>query len=129
MRTSPLLSAFVFAAVTLLPVPFIHAQDQRAPQNAPSVAPAQPGPLANIPDQKIEAAAKAIKGVTAIKQDYEQKLAAAPDSDKTRIVDEANKALTKAVTDQGLSVDEYTRILQMAQNDRTVHDRIIDKLK
>ncbi len=129
MRTSPLLSAFVFAAVTLLPVPSTHAQGQQAPQNAPSAGPAQPGPAANIPDQKIEAAAKAIKGVTAIKQDYEQKLAAAPDSEKTRIVDEANKALTKAVTDQGLSVDEYTRILQVAQNDRTVHDKIIEKLK
>lgn len=129
MRTSTALSAF--AAAMLLLVPSADAQSQQsAPNPSPSATPQQGTPsAAAISDQKIEATAKAIKGVTAIKQDYEQKLAAAPEPDKGRVVDEANHALAKAVTDQGLSIEEYTRILQVAQNDPTVHEKIIQKLK
>jgi len=37
--------------------------------------------------------------------------------------------MAKAVTDQGLSVEEYTAILQVAQNNPTVQDKIIQRLK
>jgi hypothetical protein len=41
---------------------------------------------------------------------------------------EANAALEKAVTDQGLSVDEYQSIIQVAQNDPNVHQRLAQRL-
>jgi hypothetical protein len=46
-----------------------------------------------------------------------QRLAQADQADEERIVAEANEALTKAIADQGLSVEEYSSILEMAQND------------
>ena len=56
------------------------------------------------------------------------RLEAANDSDKQRIVDEANDALAKVVTDQGISVEEYLGMLVIAQNDPQVRDKIIQRL-
>jgi hypothetical protein len=52
------------------------------------------------------------------------KPASAPASDKKRIAAEAFSAFQKAVTDQGLSVNEYMSILEVAQNDPEVGDKI-----
>jgi hypothetical protein len=37
--------------------------------------------------------------------------------------------MEKAVTDQGLSIDEYTTILAVAQKDPIVRDKLIQRLK
>jgi len=44
-------------------------------------------------------------------------------------VAEANAALIKAVTDQGLSIDEYTKIIEVAQSDPGVRDKLLQRLK
>lgn len=41
---------------------------------------------------------------------------------------EANEAITKAVTDQGLSVEEYGRIIQVAVNDPDLRRKILERL-
>ena len=71
----------------------------------------------------------AVKNVTAIRKTYEEKVAQAPAAEKGRLVDEATTAMTKAVTDQGLSVDEYVSIIEVAQNDPAIRDKLLQKLK
>jgi hypothetical protein len=133
-KSSVALSA-VLAAGYLLIVPAANAQAQQTPQQSPPASSAAPNatspatPSADIPDQKLDAAAKAVKGITALQNTYEQKLSQAPQSDKGRIADEADSAMAKVVTDQGLSVEEYTNILQVAQNNPTVHQKLLDRLK
>jgi hypothetical protein len=83
----------------------------------------------NISDQKLDAAAAAIEQVASLKQDYQQRIAAAAPSDKERIANEAMDALTKAVTDQGLSVEEYDSILEVAQNDPDVREKIRQRIR
>jgi hypothetical protein len=83
----------------------------------------------NIPDQKLDAAAAAIERVASLKQDYQQRIAAAAPSDKERIANEAINALAKAVTDQGLSVEEYDSILEVAQNDPDVREKIRQRIR
>jgi len=61
----------------------------------------------NIPDQKLDAAAAAIERVAGLKQDYQQRIAAAAPADQERLLNEAVNAMSKAVTEQGLSVEEY----------------------
>jgi hypothetical protein len=96
---------------------------------APVYAQAQsPAPSTNIPDQKLDQAAAALEQVTSIRKDYEGKLASADPSDKSRLVDEARNALEKAVTDQGLSVDEYVSIMQVAQNDPEIRGKLLQRL-
>lgn len=83
----------------------------------------------NIPDQKLDAAAAAMGHVAGLKQDYQQRIAAADPADKERLLDEAINAMTKAVTDQGLSVEEYDSILQVAQNDPGVREKIRQRIR
>jgi hypothetical protein len=101
--------------------------------NAQTQSPSSPSPdqsnqSASIPDQKLDAVAVALQQLAGLTRDYQQRIEAANDSDKQRIVDEANNALAKAVTDQGLSVEEYVGIMVIAQNDPQVRDKIIQRL-
>jgi hypothetical protein len=41
---------------------------------------------------------------------------------------EGNDALEKAVTDQGLTVDEYNRIITVAENDPAVRTKLLERL-
>jgi predicted TIM-barrel fold metal-dependent hydrolase len=97
--------------------------------NAQVQSPGLSDPASNIPDQKLDAAAAAIEQVTTLKQDYQQRIAAAAPSDKERILNEAVNALAKAVTDQGLSLEEYDSILEVAQNDPDVREKIRQRMR
>ena len=77
---------------------------------------------------KLDAAAAVLERIASLKKDYEEQMVAAPASDKKRIAAEAFSAFQKAVTDQGLSVNEYISILEVAQNDPEVGDKIRQRL-
>lgn len=65
----------------------------------------------------------------AVKTNFDQKMAQAPSTEKGRLADEAADAMTKAVTDQGLSVDEYVAIIEVAQSDPVVRDKLIRRMR
>src|SRR5947207_11141687 len=92
---------------------------------AQSPPPGNTQPSQNISDQKLDQVASALKRVMTLEQDYQQRIAAAAPADKQRITDEANGALVKAVTDQGITVPEYNSILQVAENDANLRERIL----
>lgn len=126
MRPTIGLFAMTLAAAGLGLMPAAYAQDKSP------AAPAAPGATtapSSIPDAKLDAAAAAVKRVSAIKDTFEQKLTEAPATDRQRIAGEANEAMTKAVKEQGLSVEEYTSIIQMAQNDVTVRNKLLQRMK
>jgi hypothetical protein len=83
----------------------------------------------DIPDHKIDAAAAAMQQVASLKQAYQQRYETASPSEKDRIADEANAALSKVVTDKGLSVEEYSAILMTAQNDPVVRGKILERIR
>jgi hypothetical protein len=83
----------------------------------------------SIPDQKLDAAAAAIQRVAILERAYLQQFEAASPDEQPRIANEASDAIEKAVTDQGLSVEEYTTILEVAQNDPQVRDKIIKRIQ
>jgi hypothetical protein len=123
MRRWSLVLAAAFLAAA---VPATNAQDSQAQSPAPS--PSQPSQ--NIPDHKLDATAKALDQIADVKESFTKQIEATPnDSDKQRLVDDANKALVKAVTDQGLTVEEYTSIMVVAQNDPAVRQKILQRMK
>jgi Domain of unknown function (DUF4168) len=115
-------------AASLLFAPAANAQDQ-SPSAPPMTAPGPTTMPATIPDNKLDATAAAVKSVSAVKHAYQQKLDQAPAAEKERVADEANDAMTKAVTDQGLSIEEYTSIMRVAQADPTVREKLLQRLK
>ena len=130
-------AAALLIAVGLLSVPAANAQVQspssglsdQSPDISDQKLDAVPGltdQSPNISDQKLDAVATAIERVASLKQDYQ---AAAAPSDKERIANEAVNALAKAVTDQGLSLEEYDSILEVAQNDPEVREKIRQRIR
>jgi hypothetical protein len=92
-------------------------------------APGPAAPSANVPDQKLDAVAAALAGVTSVQEDYRQRMAAASPSDQERITNEATNALKKAVTDQGISVEEYASIIDVAKKDPDVRQRLLARVR
>jgi predicted TIM-barrel fold metal-dependent hydrolase len=115
-------AAILLLAAGVLLVPAANAQVQ-----SPSPGLSEQAP--NISDQKLDAAAAAIERVASLKQDYQQRIAAAAPADKERILNEAVNALAKAVTDQGLSLEEYDSILEVAQNDPEIREKIRQRIR
>jgi hypothetical protein len=114
---------FLAAAILAAAVPAANAQVQ-----SPAPSPSQPSQ--SIPDQKLDATAAALDKIADVKESYTKQIEATPsESDKQKLVDDANKALVKAVTDQGLSVEEYTSIMVMAQSDPMVRQKILQRMK
>jgi hypothetical protein len=120
--------AMTLTAAGLLFMPAANAQ-QQSPSGPSVTAPSPTTTPANISDKKLDAAAAAVKKVSAVKGTFEQKLAQAPAAEKGRLVGEANNAMEKAVIDQGLSIEEYTTILQVAQKDPVVRDKLLQRMK
>lgn len=118
--------AATLVAVGLVFAPIANAQTPSP--DAPSATTPSPS-TSPITDKKLDAAAAAAKKVVAVSDEYEKKIAQAPEGEKQRLSGEAKQATIKAVSDEGLSVDEYTTIMRTAQNDPSVRDRLIRRLK
>jgi hypothetical protein len=132
-RLSQPLAAAVLGVAGLLLLPAANAQmNQTQPrpqaQSPHAQSPQEQSPSPTIPDEKLSAAAAALGQATSVRQSYERKIAEAPQPDKQRVTDEANNALKKAVTDQGLSVDEYNTIMRTAQNDSTIRQKLAQRI-
>ena len=116
-------AAALVAVAWLYPVPAANAQTQ--PQT-----PGAAGQADNIPEQKLDAAAAAIQKMASVKQEYQQRISKeASPAEQERLAEEGNNAMEKAVTDQGLSVEEYNSIIQVAQNDPQVRQKILSRVK
>ena len=121
------------ACLSLLAVP-VPAQTGKAPStqtdtpSAPSTSDQIAKPV-DISEDKLTAAAAAVKSVAALSDKYQQQLAQAPEAKKEGVVREANDALTKAVTEQGLSVEEFSMIMEVAKNDPNVREKIVQRIK
>jgi hypothetical protein len=128
MKSTTALYAMTLTVAGLLVLPTANAVGQ-TPSAPPSTAPGPSNAPQNIPDKKLDAAAAAVKSVSAVKNTFDQRVAKAPAGEKERLAGEAEHAMTKAVTDQGLSVEEYVTIMKVAQNDPIVRDKLIERMK
>ena len=117
-------ASFVCAMLPLgllfVPLSALHAQPAPAAQSAPAT---------NIPDQKLDKLAAALVQVSSLQQSYKQQMAeAATPAAKDIIAKEADDAIAKAVTKEGLSLEEYDSIITVAQNDPGVRDKILQRI-
>jgi hypothetical protein len=123
MRRSAGFPAFVLTAATIAFAWHVQAEEASPSTQAQPSPPAvsAPAQASDISEQKLDAAAAAVKSVTAVKEDYESKLAA--------VAEEAHTAMKKAIAEHGLSVEEYTAIIEVAQGDPALRQKILDRLK
>jgi hypothetical protein len=117
------LVAAILTAGCYLSIPTVNVLAQ-SPPPGPSIS------ARDLSDQKLNAVATALERVASLRNDYRQRIAEveAP-AEKERIVAEANKELSKAVTEGGLSVDEYTSILDAARDNPEVRDKLFQHVR
>ena len=116
-------AAAILTAGCYLSVPAANVLAQSPPPGASTSAP-------DLSDQKLSAVAAAVERVVSLRKDYGQRLAKAEEpAEKERIVAEANNALTKAVTEQGLSVEEYALILDKARDDPELQGKLLQRIR
>jgi hypothetical protein len=124
------IAAALAAALPLFSAPFANAQAQGPSPGTPKQPRAtEQQQTPDIPDQKLDAAAVALEQVADVREKYRQRLEEAPATDAQSITDEAKNAIAKAITDQGLSVEEYTSILVVAQNDPVIREKIVQRIR
>ena len=92
-----------------------------------------PGPLTSaqdLSDQKLGAVAAALERILSLQKDYRQRIeeTEAP-GEKERILAEAHNEFTKAVTEQGLSLEEYASILDMARDDPEIRGKLLQRIR
>jgi hypothetical protein len=117
-----LVAATILTAGCYLSVPAVTVLAQSPPQG-----PAAPAP--DLSDQKLNAAANALKRVADLQKGYRQRFAEAEaPAEKERIMAEAQNAFTKAVTEQGISVEEYASILEAARDDPELQGKILQRV-
>jgi len=114
---------FAAAAVTTMWVCAAPAVNAQAPSQSPDAAEQA------LSDHKIDQAAAALEQVVNVKRDYQKRIESADPSERQRIADEADDAVEKAVTDQGLSVEEYTSILVVAQSNPKVREKVLRRVR
>jgi hypothetical protein len=116
------LAAAILTTGCYLSVPTVNALAQSPPRGPATSAP-------QVSDQKLSAVADAFKRVAELQKDYQQRIAEAEaPAEKERIVAEAQNKLTKAVTEQGLSAEEYASILDAARDDPEIRGKILQRI-
>jgi hypothetical protein len=126
-----LLAAALATAGCYLSTPVANVFAQSPPSGPSTPAPNQaPNAAPDLSDQKLSAAAAALERVVGLQNDYRQRIAEAEaPAEKERLVAEANNELSKAVTEQGLSVEEYSSILDVARDNPEIRGKILQHIK
>jgi Domain of unknown function (DUF4168) len=117
------LAAAILTAGCYLSIPAVNGLAQ-SPSPGPSTS------AQDLSDQKLSAVAAALERIASLQKDYRQRIAEAEaPAEKERIVAEARNEFTKAVTEQGLSVEEYASVLDMAQDDPAIRDKLLQRIR
>ena len=122
-RIGAMAVAFLAAAAI---VPAGAQQSPQPERSAPSGTATKP----SVPDETVVRTGAALKQVMEIKKVYEPKLEAAPTAEeRTRLTGQASDAAKKAISDQGLTVDQYNNVMELAQADPALRDRLLKVAK
>lgn len=80
----------------------------------------------SVSDAMVHRVGKAIRNVTMVRQQYTQQAQASKSPQARQELDtQAQRDMAKAVTDQGLTLQQYDQVIQMAQADPTLRQRLL----
>jgi hypothetical protein len=99
------------------------AQHTASGQQMPGTTTQQSG---SPDDATVHKVGTALRNVATIRQQYAQRIQST-DSPQQRqeLTDQARTDMEKAIGDQGLTIDRYSQVIQMAQNDPTLRQRVL----
>jgi hypothetical protein len=120
------LTLAVGAALGLAPVLAMASSDQPPSALSPSGQTAAPA----TPDAAtIGKAGAALHDVALLQEKYQSKIDSAPPAQKQALSAQANAEAVQAIQSRGLSVQEYTNVVRVAQNDPAVKQQLLNVAK
>ena len=121
------LTLAVGAALGLAPALALAAPDQASPGLSPSGQTAVP--TAKPDAATIGKAGAVLHDVAQVQEKYQGKIDSAPPAQKKALSEQASAEAVQAIQSRGLSVQEYTNVVRVAQNDPQVKQQLLDVAK
>ena len=79
-----------------------------------------------LSDAMVRKVGTALRHVVTIRQEYAQRQQSEKSPEQQqKLTDQAQKDMVKAIGEQGLSVDQYSQAMQMAQADPALRQRLV----
>jgi hypothetical protein len=84
------------------------------------------GQAAPVPDATISKAGAALRDVANLQEKYQPKMDSATPKEKEGLSAQANAEAVQAIQSHGLSMQEYSSVVRMAQTNPQVRQRLLD---
>src|SRR5690349_19786675 len=108
-------------ALSLAPPLALAAQDAPPPQAPPAP------PSGSVSDATIGKAGAALRDVASLQEKYQPKMdQAGSQQEKQGLAARANAEAVQAIQSHGLSVQEYSNVVRMAQSNPQLRQRLLD---
>ena len=88
----------------------------------------QPFPLGDLYQKCLEWGERLRPYIQLTEVVLQEALARAPAAEKQRLIEDVDDAVTKAVAKHGLSIEEYTTIIKVAEKNPVVRDKLLKRL-
>jgi hypothetical protein len=80
----------------------------------------------DVPEQVVSQVGKAVAEILKVRQSLEETLAGAQtDEERQSLTDQVEGAAVRAISDQGLTVDQYNQVITAAQEDPDLEERVL----
>jgi hypothetical protein len=80
----------------------------------------------DVPDEMVSQVGKAVAEIMKLRQSFEENMATARTEEEAQgLADDVETAAVRAISDQGLTVDQYNHILNAAQADSRLEERVL----
>lgn len=127
-----------FAAAGFVASPLAMAQGQpqeqppqeRPPQEQQQQQMPQQQEAPEVTDAQVESFVDAYVAVNEVREEYTERLQNAEDQEKAQeLQQEANEAMTAAITDSGMEVEEYQEVAMAVNADPDIRDQVTEMLE
>jgi hypothetical protein len=80
---------------------------------------------ADVPDQMVTKMGRALAEIAQLEQELADRVdTVESEADKQQLAEQADRAITDAVTDQGLTITQFNQVVRAADEDPALRDRI-----
>ena len=117
--------------VALAVTPSVAQQGGQSGRNAAgpqsgAAGPGVTGQQGKLSDTTVQKVGTALRQMASIRQEYSERAQATPAPQQQKeLTDQAQTEMVKVISDQGLSVQQYNQVIQMAQADPALKERLL----
>lgn len=133
MTIRKVLAALMISGFVASPAAFGQAQGQQGQQGQQQEAQPMPQEQQEAPDvsdEQIEQFVDAYINLSDVREDYTTRVQEAEDQEEAQAIqEEANEAMTAAIEDAGLSMEEYQEVAMAINADSEIRERVTSMLE